>query len=202
MMESKNAYRLINPLIVGSFPTLVRASNSFSAGKKLYDSLSDNFVNHVEGFYMTIQNVFTKKLTHFKITEKRDNNISENGTTRVDYELDRLTGNLPIELEEKLINEVSSLDQTGGKKSKRRHIDFNDDDDDIDDFDDDSTSDSSEDYYSNIDRPISKFVYFYLPYYGIKTVGVSPLDVGRIFLPMFSLPINPILEIRYDLMIS
>ncbi|XWV26507.1 hypothetical protein QJ857_gp0562 [Tupanvirus soda lake] len=188
-MSSKNAYRLINPYIEGSLDTVVRASNSFSAGKKLYNTISDFFTNHVDDFYMTIQNVETKELSHFKIGEKR----SDNGM--VDFKLIKLDDRFKPDLEKKLVTNIEKLSkQSGGRHHHRRHYD---------DDDDDTTSESTteeRDYYYRIPiQPITRFVYFYLPYYKLNAVGLSPLDTTRIFMPMFNLPINPSLEIRFDL---
>jgi len=183
-MSKKNAYRLLNPYIEGSVDTVVRAKNSFNAGKKMYNTISNYFTNHLEDFYMTVQNVETKELTHLKINEKR----SENGT--VDYNLVKIEEKFNPDLEKKLINIVENLEkQTGGKHHKNN------------DVDDDSSSESSseDDFYDYPVQPIRRFTYFYLPYYKLNMVGLSPLDSARFFVPMFSLPVNPSLEIRMDL---
>lgn len=181
-MSTKNAYRLINPYIEGSLDTIVKASNSFRAGKKMYNNISKFFTNHVNDFYMTIQNLDSKDLTHFKIEEKR------NGNDTVDFSLMKLEGNFDPEFEKKLINNIEKISkQDGGNHSYSN---------------DDSTSDSSSsesDYYRNISQPISRFVYFYLPYYQLNLVGLTTTDIYSIFLPTFNLPINPSLEIRFDL---
>lgn len=184
-MAEKNAYRLLNPYIEGTVDTVVRAKNSFSAGKKLYNNISNYFTNHLEDFYITVQNMETKDLTHFKINEKR----SDNGM--VDFNLVKLDDRFNPELEKKLITNIENLNkQSGGKH--REHHDDNDDDD--------SESSTEEDYYLKIPiSPIRRFTYFYLPYYKLNFVGLSPIDRSRFFVPMFSLPINPSLEIRMDL---
>jgi hypothetical protein len=188
MSSSKNTYRLINPYIEGSVDTTVKAKNSFSAGKKIYNNISDYFTNHVEDFNMTIQNLETKGLTHFRINEKKTNGNA------VDFNLVKLEGDLPAATEKKLINVVDGLDkQTGGRKHHHHHRD--------DDSSESSSSSSSEDNYFRIPvvQPISKFVYFNLPYYKFNLVGLSPLDKARLFMPIFSLPINPTYEIVLDI---
>lgn len=183
-MSAKNAYRLINPYIEGSLDTVVRAKNSFSAGKKIYGSISNYFTNQVDDFYMTIQNVETKELTHFRIDEKR----ADGGF--VDFNLVKLNENFSPELEKKLVGNVEKLEkQSGGKR--HRHKD--------DSSSSDSSSSDESDYFKFQPQPISKFTYFYLPYYKLNVIGLNPIDASRIFLPMFSLPINPSLEIRFDL---
>ena len=180
-MSTKNAYRLINPYIEGSIDTMVRARNSFSAGKKLYNTISNYFTNHVEDFYMTIQNVETKELTHFKVGEKKGANDT------VDFNLVKIEDSFAPELDKKLISNVEKLEkQSGGRKHHK-------------DDSESSTTTSSEYYYSIPIQPITRFVYFSLPYYKLNIAGLTPLDASRLFLPMFSLPINPTLEIRFDL---
>jgi hypothetical protein len=185
-MSAKNAYLLINPYIEGSLDTVVRAKNSFSAGKKLYNTISNYFTNQVDNFYMTVQNLETKDLSHFKIGEKRD----ENNT--VNFNLAKLDDRFNPDLEKKLITSIEKLSkQSGGKHHHRNRKE--------DDESSSSSSSSSEerDFFKFAPQPITRFTYFYLPYY--KLVGLNPLDASRIFLPMFNLPINPSLEIRFDL---
>lgn len=181
-MSSKNAYRLINPYIEGSIDTLVRSSNSFNAGKKIYNLLSNYFTNHVEDFYMTIQNLETKDLTHFRVNESR------NKGNEVDFNLIRLENNFSDNLEKKLVESVEGLEKQSGGKHR-----------DKDDTTETTTTTDSDYYGLKVPvYPITKFIYFYLPYYKLDLVGISPLDTQRVFMPMFSLPINPTLEVRFD----
>ncbi len=167
--------------------TVVRASNSFSAGKKLYSNLSNFFTNHVENFYMTVQNVETKGLTHFSIDEKRNDDTNDK---IVDFKIVRLEGGFPDDLQKKLIEKIEIIDQKGGKHKSKKYDD---------DSDSDSSSSSESDYYKIPKQPINRFTYFMLPYYKLNLVGLSPLDISRIYLPTFNLPINPIIEVRFDL---
>lgn len=175
-MSAKNSYRLINPYIEGSLDTVVSASNSFSAGKKIYNSISKFFTNHLDNFYMTVQNVETKDLSHFKINEKRGD------SGMVDYKLVKIDASFDPDIERNLTEKVDKLSQSGGR------------------YEDDSPTESSteSDYFKYPAQPITRFVYFYLPYYKLKVVGLSPLDYRRLFVPMFSFPINPTLEVRFD----
>ena len=185
-MSTKNAYRLINPYIEGSFNFVARASNSFSGGRKIYKNISSLFKNQVDNFYMTIQNLETKDLTHFAVKEKMDNNGA------IDYDITKFDDKMSPELEKKLINAVEKINkpQTGGKK--HHHL--------LDESSSSSSSCSDEtDYYISKTQPISRFVYFYLPYYKLNMVGLSPIDASRFFLPAFNLPINPSIEVRLDL---
>lgn len=181
-MTSKNTYRLINPYIEGSVDTTVNSRNSFNGAKKLYKNISEYFTNHVKNFNMVIQNVNTDKLTHFKINEKN----SKDGT--VDYDLTILNNNFPLEIEKKLISSFNKLSKQSGGKSHRKY----------DDSDSSDSSSSSEDLYNQSIQPITRFVYFYLPYYQYEIYGATPLDLSRLYLPMFSLPVNPVYEVRFD----
>ncbi len=177
-MSTKNTYRLINPYIEGSMDTIVHAKNPYSAGKKFYNKLSEYFTNHVEDFNMSVMNVETKDLTHYHIQEKR------NGDS-VDFFMNVLPEKLSSQTETKLINQVNKIK----KQSGGRHYDDKDDSD-------SSYSSSSDIDYHNI-LPITRFTYFHLPYY--RLIGLSPEVCRKIFLPVFSLPLSPTLEIRFDL---
>src|ERR1700688_4734935 len=108
MSSETNTYRLINPYIEGSLSTVINSKNSFRAGRDLYKRLSKHFTNHVENFHLTIQNVETKKLSHFRITEKKKGNS-------VDFNIVKLSDSLPDNMENKLIGAVDNIEkQTGG----------------------------------------------------------------------------------------
>ena len=179
---SKNTYRLINPYIEGSIDTKARASNPFNAAKKIYKKMSDHITNQVDNFYITLENLDSGVLSHFKINEKMRN---DNGD--VDFKITELKGKFPEELDNKLRNSIDRARRKGGRPSKHKY------------YDDDSTSDSSssDSYMEYFPRPINRFLYYYLPYY--KLYGISPVDASRLFLPMFGMPINPSLELRFDL---
>lgn len=182
-MPSKTTYRLINPNIEGSIDTLVKAKNSFRAGKKMYENISSYFTNHLDRFNMTLQNIDTKDLTHFEVEEDLD----DNGT--VDYKLTRMEGDFDQQVIDKLMDTIDN--QSGGAKSrkKRKHSES----------DSDSTSSDSEDYYRYPIQPITRYVYYSLPYYQLTVKGLTPLDASRLFVPMFNLPVNPTIEVNFSL---
>lgn len=185
-MGEKNVYHLINPYIEGSVDTVVKSKNSYSAGKRLYNNISKYFTNHVEDFYMTIQNVQTNELTHFKIGEKKEGNNDVN----VNFTLLRINDNFAPDVEQKLVSYVKKLERQAGGKKHRHH----------DDSPSETTVSSSEsDYYKVPVWPITRFVYFRMPYYKLKIIGLSPIDSSRLFFPMFSLPINPTFEFNFDI---
>jgi len=192
-MSVKNSYRLINPYVEGSIDTIVSAKNARSAGKHLYGSISKYFTNHVEDFNFAIQNLKSKDITHFKINEKRDNA----STNTVDFHMVQLPDEvLPAKVNEKLMTKVNELEkQTGGRKHR-----YNDSS-----STDSSSSSSSDDYLRRRDtyvHPISRFTYFNLPYvYNTTTkfIGLNAYDYNSLFMPVFSWPISPVVEIRMDL---
>ena len=203
-MTSKNTYRLANPVIDGTFNSITRGSNSFSAAKKFYKQLSSYFTNRVNKFHMTVMNVQTGGQTHYMVSE---DSMKPDGS--VGFSMTQLPGKMPVDAEDYLNDQLARVDaknakkQTGGKRRRKSR----DEDDDSDSSDSDSDSDSEFEYvgYPIYPQPITKFLYFDLPYY--KLYGVSPLDAVRIvdprivdpriiYTPTFSLPINPSIEIR------
>jgi len=211
-MSSKNTYRLINPFIEGSLNTVVRAKNSLNASIMLYGNLSNHFTNHVDNFYITVQNLQNKRLYNFLIDEKRLTG------DEVDFSITRLRTPLSKDLEENFLKEIQEIDpqtQTGGKHRKHhnRHklsaLLDNDRHSNIDDSSDssDSSSESDDsDFYRHkyTVQPIQRFTYFHLPYYNLVNLSTIDsarlvLNPARLFMPMFNLPINPTLEIRFDL---
>lgn len=184
-MTEKNIYRLVNPYIEGTLDTMVKSSNSARAGKKIYNVLSPFITNHMENFYFTIQNVQTKGLTHFLVNENKTDERA------VGFKLTRMKEKFTSDLDKKLIESVDKMvQQSGGKKHKK----------DKDDSTTDTTTDAGPPYNYMVPMfPINRFVYFMLPYYKLNVVGLDPIDRARLFMPMFSFPVNPIYEIRYDL---
>jgi len=190
MSNSKNTYRLINPYIEGSMNTLVNAKNSFSAGKHLYNTISKFFTNHVEGFNIAIQNISSKDITHFRISERRGSQDSN----AVDFDMVKLPEEtLPKEINDKLLTKIDKMDKQVGGGKHRKH-------------DSDSTTSSSsssdDDYYYRNNayvQPITRFTYFNLPYmYNTKFIGLNAYDYNSLFMPVFSWPISPVVEIKMD----
>jgi hypothetical protein len=185
-MSTKNSYRLINPRITGSINKLVHAKNPYSAGKKIYNEMSEFFTNHMENFYMTVMNVENKELTHYGIKEKRNGDV-------IDFFLNILPNNLPDETEKKLIEQSMKI---GKQYGGRKHHHHRSDDSSDSSSSDDSLSSSSDIAVYNM-LPITRFVYFNLPYY--KLINISQNDYNKLFLPVFTLPLSPVVEVRFDL---
>lgn len=178
-MSGKHTYRLINPIVDGTVKSVAKASSEMSAGKKIYDELSKHFTNEVKDFFMTIQDTNTDKLYHYRVSEGK---VNKEGY--VDYNLVLLPGNLSNEVEKKMVQAYEKhKTQLGGDDSDSASS---------------SSSMASESTIFVPIRPIDRFVYYVLPYYKIKTPGLSVIDLNRIYMPMFSLPVNPIFEMRMD----
>ena len=187
MKDRKNSYQLINPVITGNMSTVVKSRNSFNASKKIYKSLSKYANNHVDNFYMTIQNLVSKELSHFSVKENRTSDS-------VKYSISRLPGNFKKELEDKLIElttECTDSEQCGGVVPISINIDSADD----------TSSDSELSYVRSFIPiyPVSAMIYYYMPYYQLHSYGISQYDLDRICVPMFSFPNNPTVEFRFDL---
>lgn len=185
-MPSKNTYRLINPHIEGTFETVVAAKNSFRAGKKMYENLSALFTNHVQDYNFTLQNLATKENIHFSVEEQ------PKGEGAINFKLTRLDERFPEEIEDTLneiVEDPTAALQSGGKK-KRKHKKGSDSDSDSD------SDSSSDDYDSYPVQPITRYVFYNLPYNCLTSPWTAnDLVTTRTFVPLFSFPINPTIEI-------
>lgn len=67
-------YTLVNPQIVGSMKTQIKADNSLKAAKTFYKSLSEHFNNTIPKFHFTIQKGGSGKgkYYHFKVSEEKE----------------------------------------------------------------------------------------------------------------------------------
>ncbi len=135
---------------------------------------------------MTVENVVTGSLTHFRIKEK---SLQDGG---IDLKLQKIEGNFDSKIENKLKENVEKITKSeDGVQEGGKH--------DYDDSSSDSDSSSSDyDDFSDyrITLPVNKFIYFYLPYY--KLINITPTLPQRFFFPTFNLNTNPTLEIRFD----
>ena len=191
---SKRPYRLVNPYIEGSFGGIVKAKNALSGAKYLYQKMSNMFTNHVKDFNFAIQNIETKGVIHFNVREK-----IKKGGLAVDYSLRKIPSDaIPDEVNTNLLKKVEDIetsDQAGGRPRE-----YDDEDSEF------STSDSADsDFFREgaIIQPITKFTYFYLPYVPtvqtVKFVGLNANDFNSIFMPTFSWPLRPVIQLRFDL---
>lgn len=186
-MSSKKTYSLFNPRIEGSIKTTVRAKTPKRAAKKLYNEMSEYMTNHVDKMHITIRE--NNNLHNFTIREKKIKNKNSNAVEFA-YDIEEIAG-FDSKTNKKLI-EKDNASQSGGRKKSSSSSSSSDSS---------SSSSSSSDYDILIPiYPINKFVYYALPYQETtKLSGFTPIEIEKIFMPMFSLPINPIFEINFSL---
>lgn len=191
-----NTYKLVNPYIEGTLNTSVKAKNSLEAGKKFYQSLSENFNNNIPEFYFTIQkgSSGTGKYYNFKVKETRNGDDVE-----TEYKIVNIKNQ-----EEKMRNLAKQVKkQNGGAKKKKNKSkskkaskpkkkklvdEFDTEDilnemDDFSDFDDTTTMESI--YVTNYDNLIN--YWWYDPHI---------YDIQTLYIPTFYSYITPYIEIN------
>lgn len=108
------SYTLVNPQIIGSMKTQIKADNSLKAAKQFYKSLSEHFNNTIPKFNFTIQKGGSGKgkYYHFNVTEKK------NGDNEVDFTIEPFKLSNENEAIGRFENRVSSFkkkcEQAGG----------------------------------------------------------------------------------------
>lgn len=175
-------YKLVNPVIVGTFPVNYTASVPEEAAKQFWDNLtSDN--NYVTGnvpkFLFTLQDEKSNKLHHYLVKETIEGK-------HADYSIKEINTNVSESNLKKFLNKSNKVRQNvegyfsgskrGGSKSHKKRYE-----------DDDSSSDSDDEddlfKYIRLNRSIKPIVYWWFTpsIYNTKTV----------FTPSFVAPISP-----------
>jgi len=94
----------------------------------------------------------------------------------------------------KQIDDLES-DQYGGKPRIY--------DDDESEFSTSISSDSDYFHEGAVLQPITKFTYFYIPYVPtiqtVKVVGLNANDLNSLFMPTFSWPLRPIIQLKFEM---
>lgn len=175
-------YTLVNPQIVGSMKTQIKADNSLKAARQFYKSLSEHFNNTIPKFHFTIQKGGSGKgkYYHFKVSEEKNGD-------EVDFTLEQLKLKQSEEDIERFENRLKAFkkkcEQAGGadKKKKSKH----DSDSDLFDSDEDESLRTMYSVFPTVyDYPIGYF--WYDPH-------VFNLDMY--FVPTFYPYITPFIEI-------
>lgn len=110
-------YSLVNPQILGSIDTKIKAGNSLKAAKQFYKSLSEHFNNTIPNFHFTIQKGGSGKgkFYHFKVSEERNEN-------EVDFTLESIQIANESESVTRFKSRLSAFkkkcEQVGGAKEK------------------------------------------------------------------------------------
>jgi len=166
------SYKLVNPVIIGSFETSFNANDATSAAETFWKSLSPYITNNVPKFMFTLQE--GGNLHHFVVKESvRD------GSKFADYSLDKINITMSAKQQKTFLDKVaklSSMDQSGGKRKKR----YEEDDSSS------SSSDSDDDYFNfahlrKLNQPILYWSYTPTIYNTTTTT----------YTPTFNVPLTP-----------
>jgi len=168
-------FELINPTIIGDLNTQVTTKSPDSAIKKIWENVSHNIMGNVPNLYVTLREIGTKKLHHYKIQEKVDN--SKNAI----IEYNKLHLKLNVKDKNTFLEKINNISvQSGSGKDRKKHKD-----------DSSSDSDSDDEFYKFMkfrkNTPIS--MYWYTPYL------YSSLGSLKIYTPVWNVPIMPYNEI-------
>ncbi len=177
-MDGKHTYQLVNPKIYGEIADQVfRCKTSGQAAINFHKHISEHTTGHIPMYFISIINVDTGRLRHFMITEKRNNNDCT-------YCIEQLEGSLSKDMENRLIKlSIGGKAMIGGNP--------------LDDSSSSSSSSFDDEYSEKLYLPISRYVYYNLPYY--KLVGVSRNDLNKIFVPVFGAFHPPTVEINFEI---
>lgn len=183
-----NEYKLVNPVLLGSFNTVFKGNNPEDAAKEFWTKLTDG--NYISGnvplFLFTLKGVKNNELYHFKLQEEPHGKSA-------DYTIQKVDINLSKSQTDKFLNGVEevieSSDKIGGShiggrshKKKRRHK--------KDDSSSSSSSSSDEDdlfkylRLKSITTPIS--YWWYTP---------TIYNISKIFTPTFVAPTSPYVQL-------
>jgi len=184
-------FKLINPVIIGTFNDTYNTQSADEAAKKFWESLTDKYISgSTPRFYFSLMDMSDKGLHHFSVKEKMEGG-------NANYSISKIEVNLPKDMKTNFLKEVqkvkTNIQQGGGsdddsddsdrdkKKRRRRH-------------DDDSSSSSSDSddvdaVFRRIRRKMNKkpiVHWWYAPsVYGIDTI----------FTPSFIAPISPNMQL-------
>lgn len=170
-------YTLVNPQILGSMDTKIKADNSLKAAKQFYKSLSEHFNNTIPQFHFTIQKGGSGKgkYYHFKVSEEKNGD-------EVDFTLEPIRVANESDSIERFENRLGDFkrkcNQVGGAKKA-------DKDDDLFDSDEDERVKTMWSLFPTVyDYPIG--YYWYDPF-------IYNLDFY--YIPTFYSYITPLIEI-------
>jgi hypothetical protein len=178
-------YKLVNPVIIGTFDSKFNAPSAENAAKNFWEKLTENgkyISGNVPSFLFTLMETKNNALHHFKVQELPDGKFAE-------YTIDKIDVKLTKTQKDKFLNGVKDVVSThtvlsGGKKKRRRR--------DKDDSSSSSSSSSSSDdddlfrylRVKSIPTPIS--YWWYAP---------TIYNVPKIFNPTFVAPVSPYVQL-------
>jgi hypothetical protein len=172
-------YKLVNPIIGGSFETTYKGKTQLEAGRNAWDSMSTYLTGSVPKFLFTLQNTNDGQLHHFTVNETVTHGKN------IEYSLNELQLNMTTDQQKNFKNQLTKVDkkvsglQNGGKHRK----------------DDDSSSSSSsddEEFYEKLrymknkySQPITYWWYNPIVY-----------GVDNLYIPTFTVPLTPYVHVN------
>lgn len=179
-------FKLVNPVIIGSFKSTYESSNALDAAKQFWNELTENnyITNNVPQFLFTLEDVKDKSLHHCVVKESAAGN-----SKFTDFNIEKVNVDLSSQQKTDFLSEVNKVTkqvnnkvnkQTGGKSRKRYKDDSSSSSDDSDDEDDYLRS-------IRLKRLKQPIVYWwYSPnIYGVRTI----------FTPTFVSPLHPYVQL-------
>ena len=182
------SFKLVNPLIVGSFNTDYTAETGLDAANQFWNDFSTHITGNLPNIYVTLREEGTRNLSHYKISEKVNK-----GSKSTEFTISEYNAELSDAKTKKFLKEVEKYEnkvnakisrQTGGevekKPEKKRYKDSSSS----------SSSDSDSDNYYNfgkyrrLTQPITMFYYTPLLY-----------SVPSVFIPTFNVPLTPYVKL-------
>lgn len=132
-------FKLVNPVIMGTFKDTYTAQTSADAAKQFWTNLTiDNkyITGNVPKFLFTLMNTNDEKLHHFMVREKQNGSSAEFEISNVDVTLsDSQKGKFLAEISKVKKNVNRNIKQNGGRKHHRKSSSSSSDSDsDIDDL--------------------------------------------------------------------
>jgi hypothetical protein len=178
-------FKLINPIIAGTFPDTYTSDTSENAASEFWNQLTGGkyITGELPKFYFTLKNTKNNSLSHFKVEEKRKGSDAS-------FTISSLSGSGigPSNTDEKNFlvkaNEIiNSLQSQDGGKRKRKY----------DDSSSSSSSDDDDDLLRYIRRRqvVRPLAYWWYAPYLYKT------DV--LYTPTFVAPISPYVQLYLPL---
>lgn len=174
-------YKLVNPLIIGTFNDVYSSENADGAAKVFWETLTSNnnyITGNIPKFMFTLMDTNSKDLHHYVVKEKPDGQLADYTITKIDY-------TVPAEKRTEFMRELGKVKKMGkkvavqdGGSHRKRYNDVNDDDD--------SSSDEDVDdlfRYLRLKKTVKPIVYWWYN----PTLYNDP----TVFVPTFIAPLSP-----------
>jgi hypothetical protein len=171
-------YKLVNPVIAGTFIDTYKAANAEQAAEKFWNQLAGG--KYIAGdmplFYFTIMDGANEKLSHFKLEEKREG-------SHASYTISAVKGTTPAKLgDAQFLSKYKEVTKKLGSQLGGKHKRHNKHDDSSSSSDSDSDDDDLFKYI-RAKQAVRPIVYWWWT--------PSLYDVNTVFTPTFVAPISP-----------